>query len=190
MSRIPFILAMAGRVHNDAKTQTRRIGREPAYKLGQRLAMVEPWRTVPELNHLKPRDIPVDMPRWSIARDWITLRDMDVIGKYRYARFMPTALSFQTLEIVSIRHEHLSSISDEDAIREGIACIPKDNGRTFKYGLPDLDGDPGSDNTGWDWQEWMRSPRQAYFKLWEQINGKDSLTMNPVVTVYDFAKVD
>lgn len=80
--------------------------------------------------------------------------------------------------------ERASSISREDAIAEGLACITKDGGRTYKYGIPDIDGLPGIDDIGWPWDEWEVDPIKAFQKLWNKINGAD--TWNSWVWVNSF----
>ena len=92
------------------------------------------------------------------------------------------------LEIADIRIERLQSISREDAIAEGLACFSKD-GRIYKYGIPDRDGLPGSDNIGWDWQKWQENPITFYLLLWDSINGKSHPSgSNPWVWAIDFKK--
>jgi hypothetical protein len=103
----------------------------------------------------------------------------------RLARFMPRQFSRLTLELTGVRVERLQDISAEDALAEGIARISKD-GNLAKYGIPDADGLPGSDNLGWDWAEWCLTPRGAYHKLWHSINGPESWEQNTWVWVLEF----
>jgi hypothetical protein len=77
---------------------------------------------------------------------------------------MPRRLPRLTLEITDVRVEQLQSISQEDAIAEGLKAITKD-GSLVKYGIPDQDGLPGTDDSGWPWAEWSPAPRQAYARL-------------------------
>lgn len=106
-------------------------------------------------------------------------------GRYRHARFMPRWASRTTLEVTEVRVERLQDISPEDAIAEGLAGITKD-GKLVKYGLPDLDGLPGTDNIGWPWDEWRISPVDAYEKLWVHLHGQESWDENPWVIVICF----
>ncbi|WP_333602980.1 hypothetical protein [Pantoea eucrina] len=94
-----------------------------------------------------------------------------------------------TLEITGVRVERLNSINEHDAIAEGLAEISKD-GRTYKYGVPDPDGYPGTDDFGWPWHEWERYPISAYSKLWKSIYGKGSWQANPWVWVIEFKRVE
>lgn len=104
----------------------------------------------------------------------------------RLARFMPKSAARIWLEVTDIRVERLQDISEEDAKAEGLTCLSKDGGITYKYGIPDTDGLPGVDNTGWPWQEWRVSPSQAFKTLWEKINGPESWNANPWVWVVSF----
>ena len=101
---------------------------------------------------------------------------------------MPRWASRITLEITGVRVERLQDISGEDSVAEGFASVSKD-GCLFKYGIPDRDGLPGTDNDGWPWVEWDTNPVSAYKKLWESINGKGSWEENPWVWVIEFRRV-
>lgn len=109
-------------------------------------------------------------------------------GPWKPSIFMPRWASRITLEIESVRVERLQDISGEDAMAEGLKAITKD-GRLTKYGIPDSDGLPGTDNTGWPWNEWRISPVDAYCVLWEIINGHGSWAANPWVWVVGFRRV-
>jgi hypothetical protein len=78
------------------------------------------------------------------------------------------------LQKTATKVERACDISSEDAIAEGLACISKDGGRTYKYGIPDSDGLPGIDDHGWPWQEWEVDPVAAFKKLWCKINGPET----------------
>lgn len=102
---------------------------------------------------------------------------------------MPRKASRIQLEITNIRVERLQDISETDARHEGIKGISKD-GNLIKYGIPDKDGYPGTDNTGWPWDEWCINPIDAYKKLWQSINGAESWQANPWVWVVEFKVID
>lgn len=107
-------------------------------------------------------------------------------GKWRPSIFMPRWASRLTLAITDVRLERLQDICEDDARAEGLAAISKDGGRTVKFGIPDRDGLPGSDNDGWDWSQWCIDPRAAYFTLWDKINGDSAHLTNPFVWVLTF----
>lgn len=108
--------------------------------------------------------------------------------RWRPSIHMPRWASRITLEITAVRVERLNDISPDDAIAEGLRGITKD-GKLVKYGIPDKDGLPGTDDTGWPWHEWRISPVDAYQKLWESINGPGSWALNPWVWVVVFKRI-
>lgn len=111
------------------------------------------------------------------------------VRSWRPSIHMPRWASRLTLQVTDVRVERLQDISMEGARAEGLGCVTKD-GRLYKYGIADLDGLPGTDNTGWPWQEWDADPRVAYRKLWDSINAKRApWESNPWVWVVSFEKV-
>lgn len=109
--------------------------------------------------------------------------------RWRPSIHMPRWASRLTLEVVSVRVERLHDITDEDAKAEGLKCLSKDGGTTWKYGIPDRDGWPGTDDTGWPWTDWDVSPRAAFCRLWKSINGEASWAANPWVWRVGFRRV-
>lgn len=101
---------------------------------------------------------------------------------------MPRSLSRILTEVTGIRVQRLQEITAEEAKAEGLKSISKD-GMTVKFGIPDLDGYPGTDNHGWPWQEWESDPVMAYKRLWEKINGKGSWDKNPWTWVIKFERI-
>ena len=75
----------------------------------------------------------------------------------KYARRFVTILSCEPVRV--------SEVTEEDCLAVGLKKITKDNGRTWKYGMADRDGLPGTDNTGWAWEDWKVDYREA-FKVW------------------------
>lgn len=116
--------------------------------------------------------------------------DEFIAGKIRWRSpiFMPRDASRITLEIADVRVERLQEISVQDARAEGLTTITKD-GLSWKYGIPDRDGLPGTDDTGWPWQAWELDPRRAYRTLWEKLHGAGSWAANPWVWVIEFRRV-
>lgn len=95
----------------------------------------------------------------------------DPSTKWKPSIHMPKEAARIWLQKTETKVERASGISREDAIAEGLACISKDGGRTYKYGIPDSDGYPGTDDIGWPWKEWEADPIEAFKKLWCKING-------------------
>jgi hypothetical protein len=112
--------------------------------------------------------------------------DVERIEKWNPSIHMPKEAARVWLEITKITIEPLHDINEKDAKAEGFACISKDGGRTYKYGIPDNDGLPGVDNVGWPWQDWNTDPAKAFRTLWYKINGKESWNENPWVWVIEF----
>lgn len=104
---------------------------------------------------------------------------------------MPRFASRLTLEITKVRVERIADISPEDAIAEGLAKLSKDKGRTWKYGIPEGDGLPGS-SKGTQWAEdWRISPVDAFRPRWDALNSDRGFgwEKNPWVWVIEFKRV-
>lgn len=95
--------------------------------------------------------------------------------------FMPRRHSRITIVDVKSKMEPLIWITEDDARAEGLARITKDQGRTWKYGIPDRDGQPGADDIGWPWVDWSIQPRIAFKRLWNSIHGPGAWDENPYV---------
>ena len=105
--------------------------------------------------------------------------------KWKPSIFMPKQACRIFLKIKSIRVERLHDISKEDAIQEGIEFEIIDNIKEYKnytakskefgryndYSYPDV-------------------PQVSFMTLWESINGKESLELNPFVWVYEFEQIE
>lgn len=100
---------------------------------------------------------------------------------------MPREFSRLTLLVTEVRVQRLQEISEEDAKAEGLATVTKD-GKLWKWGIPDRDGLPGTDNSGWPWTDWSADPRAAYRSLWESIHGPGSWDANPWVAAVSFRR--
>lgn len=103
---------------------------------------------------------------------------------------MPYTAARLFLKVTGVRIERLNDISEADAQAEGLKAITKDNSRTIKYGIPDSDGLPGTDDLGWPWQEWNTSAIEAFKHLWAKVYGPESWTENPWVWVIEFEVLD
>jgi hypothetical protein len=111
--------------------------------------------------------------------------------RWRPSIFFPRWAARLTPELTGVRVERVQSISEEDAIAEGLSRCSKDFGRTWKWGVADRDGWPGTDDDGWPWDEFELDPRAAYRKLWDRINAKRGFgwDANPYVWVLSFTRV-
>ena len=105
-------------------------------------------------------------------------------GKWRPSIFMPRWASRIDLDVKRAWEEPLQSISEEDAIAEGISMVPfyPDSGFPLSKGymVGKDDGKTGLET----------SAAKAYAKLWDSINAKRALwASNPTVTVIEFERV-
>lgn len=103
----------------------------------------------------------------------------------RPARFMFRADARLNLIVEDVDFERLDEVTSIEAEAEGIAAASKD-GRFRKFGIPDRDGLPGTDNEGWAWADWQQTPRDAFVRLWNSIHGENAFAANPWVTVTTF----
>jgi len=102
-------------------------------------------------------------------------------GLWKPSIFMPRAASRILLEITDVRAEYLRSISEHDAIAEGIECDVIDQSIEFKNYI-------GGD--GFNTWFGKNAAKNSYFSLWESINGRESLESNPWVWVITFKVVE
>lgn len=102
--------------------------------------------------------------------------DIAKTERWKPSIFMPRWASRITLEIVSVRVERLQDISDGDAIAEGIDIFEDGCG----FSIPLKNGRLGS---------WQRNERDAFWALWELVNGADAWAQNPWVWVIEFRRV-
>jgi hypothetical protein len=139
----------------------------------------------------KSRDINPEL--WSvryIADDFIrpasrdgSLATVDQCKKLRPSIFMPRWASRLTLTVTDVRVERLQSISEADAIAEGIYCTSLGLGGLYSIDRPGDKARGGATITrpaGWE------KASHAYCHLWERINGKDSWEANPWVVAVSF----
>lgn len=100
---------------------------------------------------------------------------------------MPRWASRINLEIISVRLERLSELTEDDAEAEGIEGINQATGGDDyqdywrDYGVTKKQAD------GWPWIE--GKPVESFKTLWESINGPGSWDKNPWVWVVEFKKV-
>lgn len=156
----------------------------PYGEVGDRLWVREAWRVSPEFDAIPPREIP---PETFVLYDADGQR-VDGDGRYRPAMFMPRWASRIELEITGVRAERLGDISEADALAEGLTGWAKD-GRLVKYGIPDRDGQPGTDDHGWPWQEWSQRPQDAFLNLINRIHGDEGPTLSTWMWVIEFQRV-
>ena len=125
-------------------------------------------------------------------KDWVAIKAeakrTEPEWKVRSPIHMPRWASRLTLTVTDVRVQRVQDISEESAEAEGLYCVSKDGGRTWKWGIPDRDGVPGTDDLGWPWADWETSPRAAYRRLWDGLNAKRGFgwDTNPWVAALSF----
>ena len=117
------------------------------------------------------------------------LPDVENHGPWAPSIRMPRWASRLTYVDLQPRTEPIQAITREGAIAEGLHCLSKDDGRTWKYGIPDRDGIFGTDDFGWPWVEWSVDPIEAFIKLWTSLHGQAAWDNNPDVVVLPAGQV-
>lgn len=155
------------------------------WQVGDRLWVREAWRTELRNDEIKPSDLKIGAPVYREAADVEAVPEC--AGRLRAGFHMPRWASRFTLIVEEARVERLQDISEGDVKAEGLVCLSKDQGRVWKWGLPESDGLPGAG--GWQWQMWRVGHKPAYAQLWDQINGPDAWAANPIVSATTFRAI-
>jgi len=181
------------------KTQTRRALKVRCQEIGERDdGSLWPWSENPDTAadhwHACPYGQPGD-------RLWVreTFCDLDdgefeyradgecdpnVVPRWTPSIHMPRAASRILLEIVSVRVERLSDISEADAVAEGVLPVAKVR--------------PFDEHEHQFWRDYrlsgdgtfcVRTPKESFASLWRSINGADSWEDSPWVWVVEFKRV-
>lgn len=95
----------------------------------------------------------------------------DVLGNTN-KMFVRTDLMPHHIRITDVKVERLQSISEEDALKEGICEL------AFDYYLPN------------GYEKSFSMPREAFAYLIDKVSGKGTWESNPYVWVYDFELVN
>lgn len=173
---------------------------------GDRLYVLEAWRTLDELDPYSGGRLaemcldagyrmpwaPIQYEADKERRNWQNVgtppkTEPPKPGRYRHARFMPRWVSRILLEVVSVRVERLNAISEADAIAEGIACENVIVDTYYANGHHEVWADRCFFDGGCE--EGYESAADAYAELWNNINGPDAWASNPWVWVVEFKRV-
>ena len=150
------------------------------YNVGDVLWVRENFYTASNWDHWKPSMLKsvnvevfyaADLPNYDISRPLSR-------GIIRPCIFLPFEYSRIFLKIKSIKVERLQDISEEDAIAEGVEKIA-DYGTTGYR----LYTEPEASYSDID-------AISSFESLWQSINGKESLALNPFVWVYEFEQIE
>lgn len=96
------------------------------------------------------------------------LIERKTLGKWQRGRFLPKDFCRIWLECTGVRCERLNKINEEDALSEGAKIDWYDQDRNIK----------------------LISARSNFMVIWEDINGKESVELNPWVFVYEFKRIE
>lgn len=136
----------------------------------------EAWRTVAEADDIPPRDL---MNVESFTHYEADADDAIGAGKLRPGMFMPRWASRILLEITDVRVERLQSISEADALAEGVY-----DGTPCRCAQP-LDFVRSCGNCGGR----LVDAIGLYRTLWDQINGAGASAANPYVWAISFRRI-
>jgi len=135
----------------------------PFGTVGDRLWVRETWA---DTTYFDPNDggfvYKATDPDWADMEGW----------KWKPSIHMPREVSRITLEITGVRVEKLNDISEDDAIAEGIALNPVQEGTWIDYPA-------GSSAAGW------KEPRKSFQSLWQSVYS--NWDANPWVWVIEFS---
>ncbi len=145
---------------------------------GEKCYLREAW-AIHQPGSIQPETLPTfeyetynrDLDRVSLQKGYDLLYratakiDPDFPIHWRSPVTMPQWAARRFVTILSCEPMRVSEVTEEDCLAVGLKKITKDNGRTWKYGIADRDGLPGTDNTGWAWEEWKVDYKEA-FKIW------------------------
>lgn len=149
------------------------------WRVGRRLWVRETFKLHSTFNDLKPSEAP--RSRVFYLAD---LAYSPSGSRVHSPIHIPRWASRLTLIVEDVRVRQLQEIGEEDAKAEGLACLSKDLGRVWKWGLPESDGLPGP--SAWEWQMWCVGHRPAYAKLWNSLHGPDAWSANPWIAALTF----
>lgn len=162
---------------------------------GDRLYGREAWRTLSKYDSLPPHDVPTTAPIWYEADG----RAPPEFGRYRHGRFMVRWMARIVREVTSVAVERLSSISEADAMREG---IEREDGvvvgaecygghhheitatRYFIPGLHEEQEQPALNEVSG-----FAYATSAFFRLWEILHGPGSVEADPWLWVIGLGPV-
>lgn len=159
------------------KTQTRRLATSPLARcaVGDRLYVREHWKTSLGFDEFSPKDLPTNASILCLADHTVpTQAFASAWGKHRQGMHMPRWASRLTLLVEGVRTEPLQSISEADAIAEGLSWRP-----VLEAWVAIPDG---------CWPAFT-DPRRSYAGLWQSLHDKASQRWedNPEVLVLTFS---
>lgn len=156
----------------------------PYGKVGDRLWVKETWNyggftlgdnqrfTAPFITKTEP-----NIPTW--VEYAAAVPDGEHPPKWRPSIHMPRWASRITLEITAVKVERLNSITEEDALAEGVASLPV---KVLGWGSPAEQG-------GYGELPVQPDPLTVFEMLWESIHGRGAWKLNPWVFAISFKRI-
>lgn len=108
---------------------------------------------------------------------WTSPDGFDFEGAWTPSIHMPRWASRILLEITGVRAERLNSISEKDALREGLYQLPASGRYCLQPGMQYFGGA-------------SHCAKEVYSWLWESIYGEHSWQANPWVWVIEFKRIE
>jgi len=139
---------------------------KPPYHIGETYYVKEAWAVEKKYNHLKPSEIPETATIY-YESDGVGEWPINLsIGKWRSPMFMSAWAARHFITITGIKAERLQSITDREAIAEGIdfSCTQPDSG--------------------------CGCNRRAFARLWNSLNPQYPWSLNPWVFAYTLKLVE
>ena len=166
---ILFSTPMVQSILSGLKNQTRREQKHeiPKYKKGDVLWVRE---TFFDSEKFKGAPLFINAPRYLYRADNAFIGEHN----WRPSIFMPFSACRIFLQVEDVRCERLQSISQVDAINEGIEWLSSGE---FKNYLKSVDVNSWS------------NPYHSFQSLWESTYGSENWEKNPYVWVYDFRRI-
>jgi hypothetical protein len=144
---------------------------------GDRLWVREAWALPPRYDPIRHGDLksPPSIGPVCFAADYSGRSAWEDQRGWRSPMFMPRWASRLTLEVTEVRVQRLQDITEEDARAEGV--VEQASAACVQWSLDSL--------------HWHGSPRLAFWKGWDSINGKRApWASNPWVWAISFKRAE
>lgn len=163
------------------------------YRTGDLLWVREAWATSRCLTHIKPSRLVPGAPCEYAAGGTAHNNQVPLVdrGKWRPSIHMPRWASRLTLKVLNIRVERLQSITDSDAIAEGICHVGKDHcGNEVYAHFDDLRATPNI-TLAYDAIRNSTTATEAYARVWDDAyKTKAPWSSNPFVLAVEFKVIE
>ena len=147
----------------------------PRYQVGEVIAIAQPYKDIIECLPMYSDAIldEVGMPRKEFKAGWTN------------KMFVRADLLPHHIRITDVKVERLQSLSDDEALREGI--YPQRFFNKVEYVFATMGK---MNNTPVHWLKTFSTPREAFAALIDKISGKGTWDNDPWVVAYSFELID